>query len=108
MKIIYIADDGTQFNDKYECEEYEWISNHPNIRNVKMYDKNDNELTTYMSQDTYENADVVIVPDDEALDDLHELAEFTGFSYYFQVACPGRWEFRMNGFNGCYVRVGQV
>lgn len=24
MKVIYIADDGTQFNDEYECEDYEF------------------------------------------------------------------------------------
>lgn len=24
MKVIYVADDGTQFEDEYECLNYEW------------------------------------------------------------------------------------
>lgn len=27
MRAIYIADDGTQFENKWDCEEYEWILN---------------------------------------------------------------------------------
>lgn len=105
MRVIYIADDGTQFEDKWDCEEYEWILNHPNIKSVEIYDSNDNKLTMYMSSDTYENADLVIVPDMAALSDLHELARLTGFCYYHQIESPGTWEFKMNGFDGCYVKV---
>lgn len=105
MRTIYIADDGTQFENKLDCEEYEWFLNHPNIKSVEIYDGNNNKLTTYMASDTYENADKVIVPDIAALKDLHELEKLTGFCYYRQIESPGTWEFKMNGFDGCYVKV---
>ena len=104
MKVIYIADDGTQFEDKWDCEEYEWILNHPNIKSVEIYDGNDNKLTTYMSSDTYENADLVIVPDMAALSNFHELARLTGFCCYHQIETIGTWEFKMDRFVGRYVK----
>ena len=30
MKTIYEANDGTQFEDKFECEDYEWKLDHTN------------------------------------------------------------------------------
>ena len=67
--------------------------NHKNIYNVLIYDENGNRLTDFMSQDTYENADIVIVPDNAALEDLHDLARLTGFCYYHQIESPDKWEF---------------
>lgn len=104
MKVIYIADDGTQFEDKWTCEEYEWTLNHKNIYNVLIYDENGNRLTDFMSQDTYENANIVIVPDNAALEDLHELARLTGFCCYHQIESSGKWEFKMDGHDRCYVK----
>ena len=39
MKIIYIADDGTQFDDEYACKDYEWKLNHPHLKDVHIFDK---------------------------------------------------------------------
>ena len=44
MKVLYIADDGKEFDDEFECEHYEWILNHPNLKDVKIYDKRTGEL----------------------------------------------------------------
>lgn len=104
MRIVYIADDGTQFDNEYECEHYEWSLNHQNIYNIQMYDGDGNILVNFSSQDTYENADKVIVPDNAALEDLHELARLTGFCYYHQIESPGTWEFRMGGYDGRYIK----
>ena len=49
MKVIYIADDGTQFEDKWTWEGDEWALNHKNIYNVLIYDENGNRLTDFMS-----------------------------------------------------------
>lgn len=104
MKVIYIADDGTQFEDRWTCEGYEWALNHKNIYNVLIYDENGNRFTDFMSQDTYENANIVIVLDNAALEDLHELARLTGFCCYHQIESSGKWEFKMDGYDGCYVK----
>ena len=104
MRIVYIADDGTQFDNEYECEHYEWSLNHQNIYNIQMYDGAGSILVNFSSQDTYENADKIIVPDNAALEDLHELARLTGFCYYHQIESPGTWEFRMDGYDGRYIK----
>lgn len=93
MRVVYVADDGTEFTDELECEHYEWCLNHINVNRIKLYDCDGNELQDIMSQDTYEEADVVIVPDAEALTELHELASFTGFCCYHLIDSPGRWVF---------------
>ena len=45
MKIIYIAEDGTQFDDEFECESYEGKLNHPYLKNIVFYDIKDNFYT---------------------------------------------------------------
>ena len=29
MRVVYIANDETQFDDGFDCEDYEWRLNHP-------------------------------------------------------------------------------
>ena len=42
MKIIYIADDGKEFDDEFECEHYEWALDRPHIKEIVCYDENGN------------------------------------------------------------------
>lgn len=37
MKIIYVADDGTQFDNQFECENYEWKINHFNLDKILFF-----------------------------------------------------------------------
>lgn len=39
MKIIYIADDGKQFDNEWDCEDYEWKLNHPNLKDVHVFNE---------------------------------------------------------------------
>ena len=36
MRIIYVADDGKQFDDEYECLNYEWRAAHPYLKDVRV------------------------------------------------------------------------
>lgn len=105
MKIMYIADDGTTFEDEIDCENYEFMLNHHNWHNIELYDENGIRLYNYLSQDVYEKTEVVIVPDKESLRELHEIARYTGFCSYHQIESLGTWEFKMDGFNGCYIKM---
>ena len=39
MKILYIADDGKQFEDEYECINYEFRILHPHLKTIELYDR---------------------------------------------------------------------
>lgn len=93
MRVIYIADDGKQFDDEYACMDYEWTLNNPHINDVKFYDKDHNELKDIFLEDVYCITEKVVVPNKEALEVLHELAEYTGFCCYFSIEEVGVWHF---------------
>ena len=91
MRVVYISDDGKEFNDEFECEQHEWIINNPDIENIHIYDVNGNELVDLFSENTYDKSYRIEVPDESALDALHELAECTGFSLYRTVDGCGEY-----------------
>lgn len=91
MKIVYIADDGAQFDNEFDCEHYEWILKHPYLERVQIFDKDDNELTDIFSEDTYCNAETVIILCDEMVKDLQDLAKYTGYCLYSYIDSVGIW-----------------
>lgn len=93
MKIIYIADDGTQFDDETDCEDYEWKLYHPHLKDVRVFDKDGNEFTNIFEEDTYNYSEKVIVPTDEAAKELQDLADYTGYCYYSHINKAGTWIF---------------
>lgn len=105
MKIVYIADDGKKFDSEFECEDYEWLLNHPHLKDIKCYDKNDNELNSIMEEGTYNYCHKIIVPTDEAVKELNDLADYTGYCYYSYINTSGTWIFEECGTDGKFVRV---
>jgi hypothetical protein len=93
MRVIYIAEDGKEFDDEYDCQEYEWILNHPHLKDICFYDANDKTLGNITSEGTYNLADRIEVPNEEALNDLRELGEYCGFSCYEDINECGEWIF---------------
>ena len=68
MRILYIADDGKEFEDEFECEHYEWMLNHPNLKYIKIYDNRTGELfDDIMTDDAYNYGDKVVIPTEFAL-----------------------------------------
>ena len=91
MRVVYIANDGKEFDDKYDCENYEWKLNHPGINEIHMYDNYDDEQEDIFSMSVYENVVKIIVPNEESVKDLQELGDYTGYTCYEWIDEPGEW-----------------
>lgn len=39
MRTVYIADDGKQFEDEYECEHHEFELKYPHLQTIEAYNK---------------------------------------------------------------------
>lgn len=94
MRTVYIADDGTQFNNEYECETYEFnltISDH----NLKFYDAG-GTLLDYPITDSriYNLSDRVIVPDEQSLDVLRKVSYANGWCEFDYIDSIGVWEYK--------------
>lgn len=103
MKILYIADDGTQFTDETECEIYEWKLKHVHLKDVHAYDKDDNELKDLFKEDTYNKSEKIIVTTEEAVKELQELGDYTGYNSYEDINEIGEWNFDIH--KGAFVKV---
>ena len=106
MRVVYIADDGKEFDNEFDCEDYEWKLKHHHLNDVRFYDKDDMRLRDIFSEDTYENVVKIIVPNDYAVIDMKELARYTGYCYYSHITEAGTWTFELNGADGKFVKVG--
>lgn len=91
MKVIYVADDGKQFDDEDECLDYEWILKHPHIKDVHFYDAGRKELVDIFAFDTYMNVETIIVDSNKAIKDLCALADYTGYYVYKMINEKGTW-----------------
>ena len=93
MKTIYIAYDGTQFNDEYACEDYEWKLDHPHLKDVHIFDKDGNKLEDIFSEDTYSYSEKIVVTSSEAVKDLQELSVYAGYCCYKSIDRVGTWKY---------------
>lgn len=91
MRAVYIADDGKQFEDEYECERYEFQMSHPNLKTIEFYDEGGEFIDNYMDDEGYCACCKVVVHSNEELDDLHEMADYTGNSSYLDITDVGEW-----------------
>lgn len=93
MKVIYIADDGKEFDNKFDCEDYEWKLAHPYLNDICIYGKYNKKIYDIFSLDTYNAVKKVVVTNENALSDLKELAEYCGFICYEDIVECGKWIF---------------
>lgn len=93
MKTLYIADDGTQFENKWKCADYEWKLAHPHLSEIRFLNAaGELLLSDPLEETTYNNTETVIVPNEAALQDLQELADYTGFCEYSDIDSIGTWK----------------
>ena len=95
MKIIYVSDDGKEFDNEFDCKDYEWRLKHP-LSDICFYDKDNNILIDIFSEDTYMITEKVTVFSEGALKDLEEFANYTGFLAYYNIDECGEWVFDYN------------
>lgn len=92
MKTIYIADDGTHFDDFWECEFHEWRMKHPYLRDVHVYDKTGQEITDMFSNDdAYDYGTKVVVTSEDGVKDFIEYAEHMGYCDFEDITEVGEW-----------------
>ena len=93
MRIIYIADDGTEFDNEFDCEHYEWKLNHPHLKDVHIFDKYGTEFKNIFMQASYDYSSKIIITNEEALKDFQEFTEYTGFISFEDIDKVGEWKF---------------
>lgn len=93
MRIKYIADDGTEFDDETLCEDYEWKLNHPHLKDIHVFDEGGNEFKDIFSEDTYNQSAKIVVDTIEAVKDLQDLGIYTGYNCYEDIDDVGEWVF---------------
>ena len=93
MKIIYEAFDGTQFDNEFECEDYEWKLNHEeSLKDLIFYDKDGKVMTdSKLSEDVYSKVMKIEVLSNYGVQALKDIADYTGFLCYDVVNEVGIW-----------------
>lgn len=99
MQIIYRAFDGKEFCDRFDCEDYEWKLEHQcGIDSLIFRDVNGNSLQDKYSEKTYDTVMTIEIKSEEALETLHDLADYCGFCCYGDINEPGTWKWRDHSF----------
>lgn len=93
MRTLYIADDGKNFEDEYECRNYEFCISHPHLKTIELYDRHGKKLTNPLDEGTYFNFTKIVVHSREELMDLYDAADYAGFSGYYDIKDVGTWIF---------------
>ena len=97
MRVVYIADDGEEFDDEYDCKDYEWKINHSGMSDgLHFFDINGNELTDYLAEKTYNEVTTIVIDDADALEYIQDIAEYTGFCEYNNIDKCGLWKYEDN------------
>ena len=106
MRTVYIADDGKEFDNEFECEHHEWMLNHPNLKYIKIYNENGELIEDTLSEEAYNYGQKVVVPTDFAAKELRDWAEYTGYCYFDHIKEAGTWIYEEKGHDGKFMKVG--
>lgn len=101
MTVIYVANDGTTFDDEWDCKDYEFQQS-LSLDDIEVYDENGNRFDDILSEDAYNNCTRVMVKTDKAVSDLHKIAEYTGFLGYEDIDSPGIWHITNDDWFTCF------
>lgn len=98
MRVEYIADDGTRFDNEWDCMAHEDMLNHPNLKFVSwiLEDGTICGLDRCFDEDVYLNCIRIIVPSDEAAADVRWLAKHCGYCDYEAITSMGVWDYCMD------------
>ena len=67
--------------------------NHTHLNEICFYDKDGNKLDDIYSENTYNNAERIVVPNENAAKELQELGRYTGYCCYEHITQSGEWYF---------------
>lgn len=102
MRTVFIADDGTVFDDEWDCQDYEFRKS-IDFESIEIYDQ---YRTRYdpLSEDGYNKAVKIIVKTEKAVSDLNKIAKYTGFILYEDVNSVGTWIFKEHDYYQEFVK----
>lgn len=93
MRILYIADDGTEFDNEFDCEVYEETNRHNKVNDIEVYDADGNRVLfeSVYNDAFYNEAEKIIIHTEEEVADILWLAEYTGWCEFEQITSVGTW-----------------
>ena len=98
MKIIFVANDGKQFDDEWECEQYEASLIHTHLTSIIFYNADGEtyridtkDYKNMFDEDIYNDAEKVIIHTEEELADFLWLTETCGWIEFNQIDSVGTW-----------------
>jgi len=100
---IYVADDGTQFNDLVDCEWYELLAKFPALKEITFYDcygclmEIHNYDKWYEFDQVLQHHDYITIPTENALAALLATDDFFGLPCALKeyVNSTGTWKWRI-------------
>ena len=85
----YIADDGTEFDDRFECDEYE-NRNNPEINNVRFFNSNGSEVKFSSNDNFFTDINKIIINDGNQYQAFKKVTNFYGW-HFDEINQPGTW-----------------
>lgn len=99
MRILYIADDGTEFANEYDCEMYEDLQCYPSQFTIDFYDAkgrlyripNDYYYDDREFDEIYQRAEKVVIHNQSEFEALMHLRDIYGWCEFDDITGPGTW-----------------
>lgn len=110
MKIIYEANDGTIFDNEYDCLFYEEKKDHLNLENILLYTRDNIKLgfnfNDILNEKYYNYSEKIILHNEKEFKDFIWLAEYCGWcEWYDFITSSGTWiRYEENG-NGRWKKI---
>lgn len=96
MRIVYIAADGTEFDNAWDCETYEDKMKYPELKNIAFYDQENNIYfigDDLFDSDIYNNCEKVLIHNENEYNAFQWLAEECGYCEFSDfITSAGFWE----------------
>lgn len=93
MKIVYIADDGTIFDEGFKCIEYEIKLKYGKILDsVQFFDDKEQKLNWSFDESFDNDVFRIIITSNEQLEALYALSDYGGNPEFEFIDEPGTWE----------------
>jgi hypothetical protein len=98
MKTLttYISDDGKIFENELECLQYE-LSERCKKSKVKVFGKHNKRLKEFWTDQAYDESLKVVVPDEEALEDIKAVTRYNGT--FCEITDVGIWRYKESDSN---------
>ena len=95
MEIIYRSNDGTLFDNEFDCLLYEEIKTFGHIYSIEFFTKHNKIFITkdnLFDDQNYYYCEKVIIHNQEELTEFIRLADYCGWcEFYEQINAPGVW-----------------